>query len=361
MTRLADIVATSQAVGANASRRAKAAAIASCLRALAPDEIGIAVAYLAGELPQRRTGIGWTAIRAARPEGAMAAPVLDLRDVACRDRRDRRRRRPGFGERASASARGAVRARHRARAGLSRPASRRRIAPGRAGRPDDRRCRRGRRHSGCGSPSRGDARRRHRQRGAARRSPKDAPGLARFAMRLFHPVAPMLAQPAEDMGAALEALGEAAVEWKVDGARVQAHKAGGEVRLYTRSLNDVTAAAPEVVEVVRASPVDELILDGEVVALHADGRPLPLPGDHVALRAHARHRRAARRPAARGVLLRLPASRNAGPHARADRGARVGARGCRCPPRSACRARSQPMQRVPRRSTTTRSRAATKA
>ena len=72
-----------------------------------------------------------------------------------------------------------------------------------------------------------------------------------------------------------EALGTAAFEWKLDGARVQVHKAGDDVRIFTRSRNDVTASAPEIVAAVRASPVPELILDGEAIALQANGAPQP--------------------------------------------------------------------------------------
>ena len=81
MTLLANIVATSQAIAGTSSRRAKATAIATCLRALAPDEIDIAVACLAGEIRQGRIGIGWAAIRDARPAGAMDAPSLTLHEV----------------------------------------------------------------------------------------------------------------------------------------------------------------------------------------------------------------------------------------------------------------------------------------
>jgi DNA ligase-1 len=91
----------------------------------------------------------------------------------------------------------------------------------------------------------------------------------------MRPVLPMLAQPAEDVTAALAALGTALLEWKLDGARVQVHKSGNEVRVFTRSLNEVTAAVPEVVEVVRGAQAESLILDGEVIALRPDGRPLP--------------------------------------------------------------------------------------
>ncbi len=99
--------------------------------------------------------------------------------------------------------------------------------------------------------------------------------LARFALAVFQPVQPMLAQPAEDVADALERLGAAAFEWKLDGARVQAHKSGGEIRVYTRSLNDVTSAVPEVVEALRDCAARELIADGETIALRADGTPYP--------------------------------------------------------------------------------------
>ena len=79
-----------------------------------------------------------------------------------------------------------------------------------------------------------------------------AAGLARFAMRVMHPVQPMLASPAVDLEGALAALGTASIEWKIDGARVQVHKSEGDVRVFTRSLNEVTAAVPEIVEAVRA-------------------------------------------------------------------------------------------------------------
>jgi len=102
-----------------------------------------------------------------------------------------------------------------------------------------------------------------------------AAALAQFSVQLMQPVLPMLAQPAEDMRAALAALGTALVDWKLDGARVQVHKRGEEVRIYTRSLNDVTSRAPEIVAAMRGAPARELILDGEAIALRADGRPHP--------------------------------------------------------------------------------------
>src|SRR5262249_35234786 len=82
-------------------------------------------------------------------------------------------------------------------------------------------------------------------------------------LTLFSPVQPMLAQGAEDVADALERLGPAGFEWKLDGARVQAHKSGEEVRVYTRSLNEVTPAVPEVTAVLREANARELIVDGE--------------------------------------------------------------------------------------------------
>jgi DNA ligase-1 len=100
-------------------------------------------------------------------------------------------------------------------------------------------------------------------------------GLDRFAVQIFKPVQPMLADSAEDVGDAFARMDAAAFEYKLDGARVQVHKAGDEVRAYSRNLRDVTAAVPEVVEVTRAMPAREIILDGEVIALRPDGGPLP--------------------------------------------------------------------------------------
>ena len=85
----------------------------------------------------------------------------------------------------------------------------------------------------------------------------------------------MLAQPADDIGDAMARIPMAALEWKLDGARVQVHKRGDEVRIYTRTGNDVTAAAPEIVSTVQRLPAQTLILDGEAIVLRPDGSPYP--------------------------------------------------------------------------------------
>jgi len=104
-----------------------------------------------------------------------------------------------------------------------------------------------------------------------------AKGLDHASLRLFRPVKPMLAQTAEDMAGAMEALGgRMALEYKLDGARVQIHRRGDEVRIYSRQLSDVTASLPDVVDEVRGKmAAQEAIVEGEAVAVDAEGRPLP--------------------------------------------------------------------------------------
>jgi DNA ligase-1 len=100
--------------------------------------------------------------------------------------------------------------------------------------------------------------------------------LLEFQLATLSPVAPMLADTAADVEDALEQLGSrTAWEWKIDGARIQVHKHGDDIRVYTRNLNDVAASLPEVVEAARAMPSADLVLDGEVVALNKAGQPLP--------------------------------------------------------------------------------------
>ena len=102
--------------------------------------------------------------------------------------------------------------------------------------------------------------------------------LARFRLTVLHPGRPMLAQAAEDVGDAFDRLSAsegspAGVDWKLDGARIQVHRLDGEVRVFTRTLADVTARVPEVVEVVAALPSPSMILDAEAIALRPDQRP----------------------------------------------------------------------------------------
>jgi DNA ligase 1 len=102
-----------------------------------------------------------------------------------------------------------------------------------------------------------------------------AAGLDAFGLEVGRPLQPMLAAPAADVADALARVHPAAVEFKLDGARVQVHRRDEEVAVFTRSLDDVTARVPEVVEAALALPARSLVLDGEVIALAPDGRPQP--------------------------------------------------------------------------------------
>ena len=106
----------------------------------------------------------------------------------------------------------------------------------------------------------------------------------RYAIQIFRPVEPMLASPAEASTRRSTAFGEAAFEFKLDGARIQVHKSGDDVRVFSRALRDVTAAVPEVVEAVRGVPARELILDGEVHRTAARRHAASLSGDDAAIR-----------------------------------------------------------------------------
>jgi DNA ligase-1 len=108
---------------------------------------------------------------------------------------------------------------------------------------------------------------------AAHRGGREA--VASIGLRLYRPVAPMLAKSAQDVEAGLARLDEAAVDVKLDGARIQVHKGDAGVHIFTRNLNDVTDRLPEIVSLVEQYGADQLVLDGEAIALGADGRPLP--------------------------------------------------------------------------------------
>ncbi len=100
-------------------------------------------------------------------------------------------------------------------------------------------------------------------------------GLSRFQPKLFSPISPMLANPAEEEAEALARLGEAGWEYKIDGARIQIHKSGEEVRIFTRHLKEVTESIPEITELARSFLFEKAIFEGEVIGLRADGKPLP--------------------------------------------------------------------------------------
>ncbi|MGH9008687.1 MAG: hypothetical protein ACRDYF_02440, partial [Acidimicrobiia bacterium] len=100
-------------------------------------------------------------------------------------------------------------------------------------------------------------------------------GLEAVGLEVLRPIGPMLASTAPDVAAAIKDLGRASVEWKLDGVRLQVHKRGDEVRIFTRNLNDITDRMPEVVEVIRGLPVDQVVLDGEGLTMSEEARPQP--------------------------------------------------------------------------------------
>ncbi|GMV57748.1 MAG: putative DNA ligase [Betaproteobacteria bacterium] len=274
MTRFADLVEASTRAAQTASRLGKRDAIAACLRAAAPDEVEIAVAFLSGETRQGRLGIGYATLSALRGGAAAAAPALALREVD-----DALARIAAAKGKGSAAERGALLSALFARATRAEQDFLVRLLVGelRQGALEGVMIEAIAAAAGVAVAAVRRAAMFAGDLGAVARAAltEGAAGLARFAIELQRPVQPMLAQPAEDIADALARLGTAALEWKLDGARVQVHKAGDDVRVFTRNLNEVTAAVPEIVEAVRAAPARELILDGEAIALAAGGAPQP--------------------------------------------------------------------------------------
>jgi DNA ligase-1 len=99
--------------------------------------------------------------------------------------------------------------------------------------------------------------------------------LREFRLTLGRPIRPMLASPAESVAEAVAELGDTSVEYKLDGARIQVHRDGTDVHVYTRTLREITASVPELVAMILDLPVRSVVLDGETLALDVDGRPRP--------------------------------------------------------------------------------------
>ena len=271
---LADLQTTSAAVAAVRGRRDKAARLAELLRRLAPEERVPAVAWLCGQLPQGRIGVGWRTLEPAMPSGPAVGEPLTLARVDEALAAVAAETGPGSAERRLRLLRALLEATDEAgrrllvellmgevRQGALEGLVIEAVARAAGLPPDDVR------RAAMYAPGIGELARRALEEGAA--------GIGRFSLRLLHPVAPMLASPAGDAEEALGRLGEAAFEYKVDGARLQVHRADDEVRVYTRHLQDVTPRVPEVVEWARALPLREAVFEGEALALRPDGRPRP--------------------------------------------------------------------------------------
>ncbi len=269
---LKDVADTSAAVAGVSGRLAKTDLLAGCLRRAAPDEAAVVASYLAGELRQRRTGLGYASLRDLPPPAPSAS--LSVLEVDA-----------SFGALAELSGKGSTAARReRFRELLARAtASEQRLLAGlvsgelRQGALDGVLTEAVARASSVPAV---DVRRAATVAGAlvpvaAAVLASGADGLARFRLTVGSPLRPMLASPAPDLADALERTGEAAVEWKVDGVRVQIHRDGRDVAVFTRTLDDITANVPELVEAALALPVRSAVLDGETIALDPSGRPLP--------------------------------------------------------------------------------------
>jgi len=272
---LIDVATASADVTASSARLAKIARIADLLTAAGEGGdarlVAVVVSWLSGELPQRQIGVGWAALRslpepasdptltvaavdtafteigAVAGKGSQARRAALVADVftAATDIEQTFLRRLLGGELRQGALAGVMADAVAKAAGIPAAAVRRAAMLG------------------------GDL-----PAVAAAALTGGETALSDFTLRVGRPVGPMLAQTATGVTEALEKLGgEAVFEAKLDGARVQIHRAGDDVSIYTRSLDDVTARLPEVVEATLALPVKDLIADGEAIALRADGRP----------------------------------------------------------------------------------------
>jgi DNA ligase-1 len=267
----AELAQASRAVAATSKRSEKVATLAAALQHAAPDEIAPAVAFAIGAALQGRIGVGWATLADVRPAPA-AEPSLTVADVhAAIDRLA-----AIGGERSVARRRDEL---HALLARATEPEHEliRGILGGelRQGALDGVMAAAVAKAAGVTVAE--------VQRGAmfagslagaaevAMRSGSE--GLAAITLTPARPVQPMLASTAASVADALAGGGPASVEWKLDGARIQAHRADGQVHLYTRNLNEVTDRLSGVVDVVRALPGGDLVLDGEVLGVGDDGAP----------------------------------------------------------------------------------------
>jgi DNA ligase 1 len=271
---LYDIVAASRRVSETSARSEKIRHLAVVLRQAEPEAIETAVALLSGELRQGKIGLGPAALHLAMPPTPAPAPVLTLAEVDRALNRIARTRGRG-----SATDRAKLTRVLLASATTEEQAFLWRAVLGEL-----------RQGAVAGLMVEAVAQATQVPVGEIRRAlmvtgdlaavaraalTEGRSALARLVVRLFRPLQPMLAQSAEDTAEALGRFGEAGFEHKLDGARMQLHKAGSEVRVFTRHLNDVTAAVPEIVAALHDLPTPDLILDGEALAFEADGKPAP--------------------------------------------------------------------------------------
>jgi DNA ligase-1 len=271
--RLIDLSDTSEALAATRSRRQKTEILAACLRKAGPAEAAVSCSLLMGQVRQGKLGVGGRLLQAidAPPAQQSGLALADVETV--------------FDRLAACAGAGSKRQRGELLAGLY----------ARATGPEQRFLTRlllGELRQGALEGLMADAvavaaeiepaqvRRAAMFSGDLSRVAESAlragtEGLATFGLQLFQPLRPMLAQPAESLDAALAGGDAMALEYKLDGARVQLHKLDDRVRVFTRHLNDVTDSVPELVEAARSLPAARVVLDGEAIALDAGQRPQP--------------------------------------------------------------------------------------
>jgi len=272
--RLADVVAASADVGATSGRLEKISRLANLLGRVPPVELPIVVAFLSGGVRQGRIGIGRALLSAMRDVPPAAAATLEVVDVDAA-----LERLAATAGSKSTSARQTVLRELFGRAtrdeqdflvrllfGELRQGALEGVlveAVARAGDVPVARLRRASMLAGDLAPV-----------AQAVLVDRDTE-LTQFLLQPFRPVQPMLADTAANVGEAIGQFGETSFEYKLDGARIQVHKVADDVRVYSRTLRDVTIAVPEVVDIVRAMPSREIVLDGEAIVLRPDGTPRP--------------------------------------------------------------------------------------
>jgi DNA ligase 1 len=263
VTLLADVVSASAEVAATSSRSAKIATLAGLLRGLEPDEVVPVTGFLAGAPRQGRVGVGWSTIQRLEHEPA-ERPSLTVADLD--DAIGAVQATTGAG---SAAARARILVDLLDRATAEEADFVRRLFTGElrqgalAGLMADAVAK------AAGVPG-GLARRALMLSGDLTRTAEIAmadgeDGLRAVGFELFRPIFPMLASPAADVSEALAGFERASVEWKLDGIRIQVHRRGDEVRVYTRNLRDITETLPGIVRAVRELPVRQAVLDGEAL------------------------------------------------------------------------------------------------
>ncbi len=258
------LVTTSNQVAATSGRLAKITMLADLLKQASPDEIELAIAYLSGTIRQSKIGVGWATLQKAKTHVATSAS-LQLRDVDQTLEKiattwgkgsagEKQRLLGDLFSQATAEEQDFL---FRLLTGELRQGALEGIMVEAVAKARD-------------LPAR-DVRRAMMLAGDLGAVAKGEIGS--FKIELFRPIKPMLAKTANDVDEAL-AEGATAFEYKLDGIRVQVHKRGDEVRVFSRTLNDITAELPRVVEVTKVIDIHEVILDGEAVVLSAANRPV---------------------------------------------------------------------------------------